>query len=108
MTIVPNLQPSKRNKRKTKKYHNNPLRGTLVRDLDHEKSGDLDPKKPKRNTKVNINRIRDEAEARALSPIVPDHINVNVLEIERKDNLIEVEIEEDISQGIIIEIEISI
>ncbi len=108
MTIVLNHQPSKKNKRKVKKYHNNPLRGTLVRDLDHEKNGDLDPKKPKRNTKVNINRIRDEAEARALSPIVPDHINVNVLEIERKDNSIEVEIEEDISKGIIIEIEISI
>jgi len=101
LTIVPNLQPSKRNKRKTKK-------GTLVRDLDHEKSGDLDPKKPKRNIKVNINRIRDVAEARALIPIVPDHTNVNVLEIEKKDNSIEVEIEEDISKGIIIEIEISI
>ncbi len=107
MTIVPNLQPSKRNKRKTKKYHNNPLRGTLVRDLDHEKSGDLDPKKPKRNIKVNINRIRDVAEARALIPIVPDQINVNVLKIERKGNSIEVETEEDTSPGII-EIEISI
>lgn len=72
-----------------------------MKDLGHAKNVDLGLKKPKRNTKVNINRIRDIVEAVALTLITPDHINVNVLKIERESNLIEVEIEEDISPGII-------
>ena len=69
-----------------------------MKDLGHAKNVDLGLKKQKRNTKVNINRIRDIVEAVALTLITPDHINVNVLKIERRDNMKEVEKEIDTDQ----------
>lgn len=78
-----------------------------MKDLGHTKNVDLDPKKSKENTKIKINPIRGIAEVGAQILIALDHINVNVLKIERKNNLKEAETEEDITPDII-EIEISI
>ncbi len=62
------------------------------------RSADLDQKKLKRNTKVNIEPDMT-AEAKVLHPIDLDHaINVNVLKIERRDNMKEAEKEIDTDQ----------
>ena len=75
-------------------------------DLGHEKDVDLDPKKPKRNTKLIINLHVDILEARVAIRIDLLLINVNVLKIERKNNMTEVDSVIDTAQDIIGTIEI--
>ena len=69
-----------------------------MKDLGHAKNVDLDPKKLKRSTRAVIKHRAYILVVRVAIPIVLDLINVNVLKIERKNSMIEVEREIDIDQ----------
>lgn len=70
-----------------------------MRGLGRVRSADLDPKKQKRSIKVDTSLITGPI-ALIVIQIVPDPSNVNVLKIERKNNMKEAGIEIDIVQGL--------
>lgn len=88
----------KNNLKWAKKYDDHPLRETLAKGLDPARKEDLDPKKPKRKTKINTNRDTIVVAAILIAKDVVDQIlaNVNVLKIERENNLTGAEKENDI------------
>lgn len=83
--------------KKVKKYDDHPLRETLAKDLDPARKEDLDPKKLKRRTKINTNRdvIAVVVLLIAKDVVAPILANVNVLKIERENNLTEAERDKD-------------
>lgn len=73
---------------------------TLAKGLGHAENVDLDPKTKKGSTKVDTNHHAGTSVAPVANLIAPNLINVNVLKIERKDNLTEGGNEKDIAQEI--------
>lgn len=87
----------KDNLKRDKKYDNCPLRETLAKGLDPAKNAGLDPKKQKRRTKTNIDQdITAPVATLIVTGVVAQILaNVNVLKIERENNLTEAERDKD-------------